>query len=181
MARKFNTIPVIYWEDVRETGLSANEVLVDFYLLTTPSSNSIGIFRESPYTIAQYLDLEVHEIREAMDALETKGRLRRDGGDWLFIIKRWEYEPTKNRNTVKGAQNLLGQVNKNLALRFVETHKNRLNGLPKALQSPLDTLLVPLQSPIDTPSIPYRKTETETETNSDGGTSSCEFCPGIYC
>ena len=156
MPRKYHTIPITYWDEVRECGLTRNEINVDLYLLTSPNSNSIGIFRESSHTIAQYVGLGKQTVDKAMMALEAKGRLVRDQGDWLFAVKRWEYEPTKNKNTWKGARDTLRLVNRKLAREFC-----------KRYDVDWDRLQNDSEYPSDRPSIPYRKTETETKTESE--------------
>jgi len=123
MIREFNRIPGCYWTIVIGIGLSPAARITELYLLTSPNSNSIGIFMEHPSSIAHATGLKDKEVDEALNELSRADRLYREAGNWVFVVPRWSFESGHdNLNNLKGALGLLKKSNHVLEKQFGETY-----------------------------------------------------------
>lgn len=107
--RRFNTIHHNYIDDLREADLTVNAIAVEMYLMLSSSSNMAGVWRESPYTIAQYVSLEPEEVKEALSYLAASGRVFLFAGDWIFLPSKWRFDSAYpgTESQIKGIASLL--------------------------------------------------------------------------
>jgi hypothetical protein len=108
--RSYNSIHYTYLDDLTDASLSHNAIAVEMYLMLSPSSNMLGIWRESAHTIASALNLTLPEVKEAMSELEFNERATFFSGDWLFLASKWRFDPSffsPNPKHFQGLINLL--------------------------------------------------------------------------
>lgn len=152
MPREYSTIPVTYWQELKEAQLTANEILVETYLHTSPNSTSAGIFIEHPDTIAHYTDLSKDEVETALIALDLQERVKTYPGYWVFVVNRWRLEPSRfSPKCLQGTDNILRKCPKEVQVAFHMQY-------PKFREAYLQKVRKRNE-------IPYRSTETETERN----------------
>ena len=103
MTRKCQIIQTQYWENARASGLTKNELLVEFFLMTWRDCGASGIFIGAPSTIAYYTGLEEvnrdimldGEVTSVLKKLSEKGRVKIYEGNWIWITGKYEYESSK--------------------------------------------------------------------------------------
>ncbi len=151
MPRDYATLPITYWQEILDAHLTASEILVIMYLLTSPNSTSVGIFMEHPQTIAEYTSLDVDEVEKAVEGLELHNLLFRFRGSWIFVTDRWRLEPSTNSPTnLTGANKVLNKCPRETQAAF-------------HLQYP-EFKEDYFQKVAGRNEIPHRSTDTETET-----------------
>lgn len=101
--RTCNIIMVEYWKNVQGKGLTAQEILVEFYLITNPNCGPSGAQIAAESTIAYYTNLDAVDVRYALGGLEIKERIVTAPGDWILVCGKWEYESTKTEQVLKAA------------------------------------------------------------------------------
>ena len=101
--RTCNIIMVEYWKNVQGKGLSAQEILVEFYLITNPNCGPSGAQIAAESTISYYTNLDMIDVSSALGGLEVKQRIVTAPGDWVLVCGKWEYESTKTEQVLKAA------------------------------------------------------------------------------
>jgi len=134
VARNFNSIKTKYWEAARKKDLQADEIAVEFYLMTNPNCGPSGIQIAASSTIAYYLKLTVDQIDKILKSLAEKRRVVLSDGGWVWVVGKWEYEHTHTGQVVKAVISELEAGPDNLSEAFIEVYPNFTRGSAEPLE-----------------------------------------------
>ena len=135
MTRRCQVIQAPYWEKVRKKDLTANEILVELFLITFRDCGASGILIAAPSTIAYYTGLDEGncnlqregQVTLALRLLEDHGRIVRCPGNWIWVKGKWEYESTKTEQVQKSVITDLQSCPESLMNSWLQTYGDTLN------------------------------------------------------
>ena len=96
MTRTNQTLQTCYWRKAREKGLSADEILIEIFLINCPECGASGLFRMAPTTIGYMLGYPIPKVETILKSLVKRGRIYRVPGDWILVTGKFEYEHSKS-------------------------------------------------------------------------------------
>jgi hypothetical protein len=91
---RFRPINVALWNSKVFKPLTKDEKLVYLYLLSSPNSTSLGLFRAHPVALADELGLSLDEFTRAVEALQAAGLVYYDEPGRLWFIPAGLIAPT---------------------------------------------------------------------------------------
>ena len=150
---EYRTIKMAFWTDPFIESLSPQGKLLYIYLFTSPNTSNLGVLEVSKKRISYETGLLEDEVEEHLSALESAGKLLRDGeAMWVtnFIRNQTSTSPKMVQSLRRLAQELSSEV---IKTSLLEQFPNIFS----------DTLSIPNRYPIDTLSIPIREEEEEEE------------------
>lgn len=150
---EYRTIKMAFWTDPFIESLSPQGKLLYIYLFTSPNTSNLGVLEISKKRISYETGLLEAEVEEHLSALESAGKLLRDG-EVMWVTKFIRNQTSTSPKMVQSLRRLA----KELSSEVIKT--SLLEQFPNIF---LDTLSIPDRYPIDTLSIPIREEEEEEE------------------
>jgi hypothetical protein len=109
--RKFRPIATHFWMSPKIQALSVETRLIALYLIAGPHTSALGCFRLPKDTVAEDLNLSLHEVSEGFDVLTKRGMLHADPeNNWVFLLNFFTFNPLQNANHVRQLEPLLSEV-----------------------------------------------------------------------
>lgn len=122
MARNFQTLQVTYWDGSLK--LTANEKLVELFLMLNRGCECTGLQQMHPGTIAEYTGLSLKSVEESLSKLVSRGRIARHPGDWIIVPGKWEHQQRKIGQAEIAMENSLSTAPTKLQEIFKHYQKN---------------------------------------------------------
>jgi hypothetical protein len=148
----YATVLATFWPDTESW--SSDERVCALYLLTCGHRKTEGLFRVPDGYAADDMGWDVGRFTAAIDLLEARGWLMRDGA-WVLLVKslRIEQNRPKGRPRILGARNAVATAPRSSPLyrRFCEEAARHCPDLHEVLDEPSG-------DPLDTPSGPSEGT-----------------------
>ena len=144
------------WQDEKFITLSQDAKYLFLYILTSPHSNSIGLYVLPKQYILADLEWDMKRLAKPFKELLDKEIILYDETVKIICIKnQLKHNPLENENQTKSIAKIISTLPKS------SIYSNILEQLNKRFHEPLREQLAKL--------IPQPETETETETETKGG------------
>lgn len=138
MTRNYQSIRTNYWDQARNRPepLTADELLIEIYLVTCPQCGPSGAYTMNPTTIEYYTGIldsgkgisdlwGKGKVEGILDGLQKKGRIKTYPGGWIWVIGKWEFE-SKNPNVQKALFLELETAPGKLVAEFLDRYEDTL-------------------------------------------------------
>jgi hypothetical protein len=112
---RYRKVQVSIWNDDKFPFLDSDSQLVFFHLLTTPLSNSIGIFKISDKALSAELRMQFRRYKKAFEILEKIGMVQYDDtAQLIYLPKFLRHNPPDNPNVITAWANLFNELPKSI-------------------------------------------------------------------
>ena len=116
--RDYGKVFTSFWTSETTRALSEDGRSLALYLLTSPHTNMIGVFRVPNGYVSEDLQWGFERVSKGFANLSDKRFASRDESSmWVVIHKHLEWNPIENPNQAKSALKLLEAVPQSLALK----------------------------------------------------------------
>lgn len=102
--RDYGRIHGTFWSSPTTAGMTDKGKLLALYLMSCTHGTIAGVFRLPDGYIAEDLQWEIEDVRQAFGELLTKGFANRcETTKWVWLVKHLEWNPPENPNQRKAA------------------------------------------------------------------------------